>query len=193
MNKKGSLLGFLDNMQFMLILVIVIVGVIGVIYGLVTVGPLISGEGGSALRDIKLAVQQTDNNTAIGNATTISADTVTGVTGKMELLVYAIFIGLFIGFFIVAYEVKFYPFLSWAWIALMVVVVLFAIVLSNAYQEASADPTTAAYYATWGSTGYLMYYLPYIASALGLLSGVILFALSQKSPDEDLTTGSVNI
>lgn len=192
-NKKGSLLGFLDNMQFIVVLIMVLVGVIGVIYFLVVAGPLLSGSTSEAATAIRNAVQQSDNNTAVGNATTVATTMVIDVTGKMELLVYAVFFGLFIGFLVVAYEVKFYPFLSFAWIALMIVVVLFSIVISNSYQEDIAAGATAEFYSTWGNTGWIMTYLPHIFATLGLVSGILLFALSTRSPDEEVTTGSVNI
>lgn len=192
-NKKGSLIGFLDNIQFIFVLVMVLVGIIGVVYFLVVGGPLISGSIGDAATSIKSAVQQRDNNTDIGNATTTTANMVIDVTGKMELLVYALFFGLFLGFLVVAYEVKFYPFLSFAWIGLMIVVVLFSIVISNSYQEDIASGPTSEFYSTWGNTGWIMAYLPHIFTTLGLVSGILLFALSTRSPDEEVTTGTVNI
>lgn len=193
MNKKGSLIGFVDNIQFIFILVIVLALVVGLIYGAAVAGPLISGETTNAANSVKLAVQNSENNSALSNATTTTANTVTGVMGKMELLVYAVFFGFFIGFLVVAYEVKFYPFLSFAWIALMIIVVLFAIILSNAYAEQKIDGVTQEFYSTWGSTGWLMDYLPHIVGTLGLISTIMLFMLSSRSPDEEVTTGSVGI
>lgn len=194
MNKKGSLTGFLDNLQFIFVLVLVLVLVVGLIYGLVTLGSPAVGETKDAVNEIKSAFQKGDlNNSQLGNATEVTANMTTGVLGKMELFVYAIFFGLFIGFLVVAYEVKFYPFLSFVWIGLMFVVVIFSIILSNAYQEASIDPATSEYYSTWGDTEWLMIYLPHIFAVLGVISGILLFALSTRSPDEEINTGSVNL
>lgn len=192
-NKKGSLIGFLDNMQFIFVLIISLVFVIGFIYFAVVAGPLISGSASEAATEIRSAISNTDNNTEIGNATVTTTTIVIDVMGKMELLVYALFFGLFLGFVVVAYEVKFYPFLSFAWIALMIVVVLFAIVVSNSYQEDIAAGPTSEFYSTWGNVGWLMVYLPHIFAALGLISAILLFALQTRSPDEDVTTGSVNL
>lgn len=195
MNKRGSLIGFLDNMQFMLILIIVLALIVGLVYGLVTLGAPVVGETNNAATSIKdsFTTSPTMNNTDISNATVTTANITSGVLGKMELFVYAIFFGLFLGFLVVAYEVKFYPFLSFAWIGLMVIVVLFSIIISNAYQEESTNPATAAYYSTWGNAGWIMNYLPHIFAVLGLVSGILLFAISTKAPDEDLNTGSVNL
>ena len=193
MNKKGSLLGVVDNIQFIMVLVIILSLIIMGVWGAATLGPIVVGEGSSAATNIKSAVLATHNNTSLGNATTVSADTVTSTLGKVELLVYAVFFGLFFGFLIVAYEVKFYPFLSWAWIGLMFIVVLLAMVVSNAYQEQSLTDNTAGYYATWGTTSWVMNYLPHIFATLGLISGVMLFILRTRSPDDELTTGSVNL
>lgn len=193
LNKKATLLGFIDNIQFIFILIIVLALIIGLIYGLAVAGPLIAGETSNAADMVKLSIQTSDNNSAISNATTVSADVVTGVMGKMELLVYSIFFGLFIGFLIVAYEVKFYPFLSFAWLMLMIIVVLFAMILSDAYEIQKNETTTDELYSTWGSTGWLIDYLPQITSTLGLISTVLLFMLRNRSPDEEISTGSINI
>jgi hypothetical protein len=194
MNRKGSLGGFLDNFQFIFILIIVLVGIIGLIYGLAVTGPLVTGSVIDASDSIRDAVANSpENNTDLGNATSTVTSVVSKTMGKMELLVYASFLGLFIGFLVVAYEVKFYPFLSFAWIGLMIIVTLFAIVISNAYTNQSVDGPTAEFYSTWGSTGWIMTYLPHIFASLGLISGILLFTLQSRSPDEEATTGSVNI
>lgn len=194
MNKKGSLTGVLDNYQFIFTIIMVLVIAIGVLWGMFTLGPIMAGEGTQAVSAIKNDLQSTDaNNTEFSNATIVGADLTTSIIGKMEFLVYAVFLGCFIGFLIIGYEVKFYPYLSFVWIGLMIVVAFFSIIVSNAYQEDAANEITSSYFATWGSSGWVMSNLPYIVVSLGMISGILLFIMSSRQPDEEMTTGSVNI
>lgn len=189
MNKKGQLGGILNNIQMVLLIALVLGFIVGAVFILGTVGPIVSGEGKNIATQIRTAVNQNNPNTNLSAATTTTTTIVENVLGTGELLVYMFFMGLFIGYLILAYNVRTYPYLAFFWVFLMVVMVVLSVIVSNAYQQAAANGPTASFYTAWGTNNFLMENLPFIVAVIGIIGGILLFVIVQRVPEEELSSG----
>lgn len=178
-----------DKMMIVLVMFVILALIVAGIYGAFTIGPIAVGAGTTILGDIRTGMQQGQAPSGLINATNTSTNMVSGILGHIELMVYLCILGLFIGYLIVAYNVKTYPWLSFIWAFLMVILVVLSMFLSNAYAEAKALGETSEFYASWGSGHFIMDKLPFIVAFFGMLSAVLLFILMQRSPEEEQNLG----
>lgn len=172
-NKKG--IGFeIEKFLLMFIVLIIIVGAI-IVVGIM--GPIVFGTGTEVLNSVKdVATTASDGN--IKNATDTSITIAEGTINSFEYFVYIMFIGLTIGFLVVAYNVKAYPGLAPMWFILVILLTIAAVIFSNYYQEMQSG-IYSDYYSQWTMNDYIMEYLPYIVAVMGTVGGIVLFALSR--------------
>lgn len=180
MNRKGDIL---SNIMIVMVLIVVVVGIIGVFSLGSIVLPIISGEGIDAANMIQESVAAAGDS-GLTNASTVATSTTINTLGIVEMLVYFLFLGLVIGFIIVSYYIRTYPFLGFFWIGGMVIIVIISMIMSNAYEQAKTGDL-ASYYTTWGTNDLLMSYLPHIMAFITIFGGIVLFAIVSRDPEQE--------
>jgi len=186
MYKKMNRRGGLDRqIIFVLTLVVIFACVIFIIWGAATVFPLAVGSGQEITSTINDAIQTTDSGTPLGNASAAATNVASGVLGSIEFIVYAVMIGLFLGYLAICYYVRTLKILAAIWFIVIVLMVVAAMIVSNAYITAAADPTLGNFYQTWGSNDFMMRNLPFITGIVGVFSGLFLFVIMQREPEEE--------
>jgi hypothetical protein len=185
MNKVG----FTNQVMIILILLIVFTLVIGGVWIMSIAGPIIVGEGTTISNQISSVVHQNNPGTALDNATTVVTNTTTSGLGTLELLVFMLTIGLFLGYLVICYYVRTYQWLSVLWIGIIFLMVVMSFIFSNAYQQVSHQSELRSFYTSWTTMDYLMNYLPHITIALGIISGILLFTILVTEPEQDVMGG----
>lgn len=184
--KLNNKRGVVEQIMSILIIIIVLVVIVVLFWaGSVTL-PLLTGAGSDAINQISTTINTQAPNSDIANASNVATSIGTGVIGIMEYAVYFALIILIVGFMILAYYVRTYPFLSFFWVLIMIALTFLSMILSNAYTTASLQPATASYYSTWGSNGFIMENLPYIIVFVGFIGGIILFVLASREPESEV-------
>lgn len=181
MKKKG----LVEQIYLVMVLIVILITVIGLFSLGSIVLPILVGEGNS-VTDIIQTDLANSGIEPLQNASTVPAETVKGVLGVVELVLYFMFLGLIIGFVLIAYYVRSYPFLAWFWAGAMVIIVIMAMIMSNAYEQAKNEPDLQSFYLTWGSNDLLMSYLPHIILSIGILGGIILFVLISRDSESEV-------
>lgn len=181
-NKRGVV----QQIMSVLIIIVVLVVVIVMFWGGSILLPLFAGMGGETITQINNAVNTQSPNSELANATITATSIGTGVIGIMEYMVYFALIIMFVGFMILAYYVRSYPFLSFFWVLMIIALTFLSMILSNAYITASLQPATASYYSTWGSNNFIMENLPYVVVFVGIIGGIILFVLASREPESEV-------
>lgn len=183
MNKRGELT---NQIMMVIILCLVAAALIGAFWIVSVIGPIVAGEGTSIANQISTSVHSVSPNTGLDNATSVATNTTKGVLGTFELFVYLGFIGFFLGYLIICYYVRSYPFLAFFWIFIVIFLVFFSMLLSNAYQQAATTTLDmAAFYQSWGTNDFIMNYLPEIIAFMGITGGILLFVLVSREPESE--------
>lgn len=185
MNNEAE--GLIDKVMIVIILFVAIIAIVAV-YALVSIaGPVVVGEGKNAANIIQSSIDTSQPNSSISNASLVATSTVNGVLGTFELFVYLGFIGLFIGFMMICYYVRTYPFLSVFWFFIIIALVFISMLISNSYELAStSNSDMSSFYSAWGTNNFLMLNLPYIMAVFGVVSGVFLFVLISREPESEV-------
>lgn len=187
MNRKGELA---EQFTFILMMVAVLALIIAIIALVGLAAPPVIGEGKVAINQIQTAIHTNNPGSSLENSSSVATQAVYQGLGAMEILSYLMFIGLFVGYLIIAYYVRTYPYLAFVWIGLVVILVMLSIFISIAYQNAKATTTDLNnFYTSWGTNDFLLSHLPELATVLGLISMVLLFAIRGSEPqtEEGLT------
>lgn len=179
-----------DNLVSKIMIVIILFLVLAMLIGGYVLGsmilPILVGEGTHLTNVIQSDMDTHLPGSALANATAVATDTTQGVLGVFQLLVYFCLFGLIAGYFIIALYVRTYPFLAVFWIFLIIALVVFAMIFSNAYQYASTSSTDLeTFYTNWGTNHFMMTYLPHIVAVIGILGGILLFTLISKDPESE--------
>ena len=184
MNRKG----LVQQIMIIIILFIVAVVIIAGYWMVSMVGPIVVGEGSNVANQIQSAISSAEPaGSGLTNASSVATSAVTDVLGVFELITYFIFIGVIIGYILVAFYVRTYPFLIGFWIFIMVALVVIAMIVSNSYQLASTDANLSAFYSRWGTNDLLMNYLPHVVAIFGMVTTIMLFVLISRDPDAEVT------
>lgn len=174
MNRKG----LTEQFTFILMFAVVLFLIIGVISLISLIFPVIFGAGSNAVNLISTATHNTQPNTNLDNTTQQAATITTNAFGAMQGVNYLIIIGMILGFLIIAFYVKSYPYLAFIWIGLAIIMVMFSLFISVSYQTAkSTNNDLNSFYSTWGSNDFLMNNLPIITTVLGILGSILIFAI----------------
>jgi hypothetical protein len=178
---KKNRKGLLNQIMIVVILITVIIAIIGVFSLASIVLPVLTGEG----IEVATLLQTSMNESGIAemnDAGQVATSTTINVLGIFELLVYLFFFGLVIGFIMVAYYVRTYPFLAFFWAGGMVITTIIAMIMSNAYEQAKTGDL-AQFYNTWGTNDLLMSYLPHIMAVVTIVGGIVLFVLVSRDSE----------
>ena len=87
-----------------------------------------------------------------------------------------VFGGLMLGLFATSFFIEAHPIFVPIFALLLIIAIVIAIPLSNAYEELAADANLAGAAAQQGLIGFIMFNLPLVAFIVGILSLVIAFA-----------------
>lgn len=180
MKKKGEIL---NNILVVLIVIIAVIFIVAVFSLASIILPIITGEGIESARIIQSSIASAGNS-GLTNASNVATETTVSVLGNVELLVYFFFLGLILGYMMIAYYVRSYPYLAFLWIGFMILVVIISMFMSNAYELARNDSQVQDYYSTWGTNDFLMSYLPIIMTVIMIIGGILLFGIISTSDTE---------
>lgn len=119
--------------------------------------------------------------TALTNATETVFVPVNEGLGNLEWLSYFLLIIMVIGFMMLCFFVRTYPFLIIFWLLFVTVIVFSTIYISSAYEDlSSSNDDIGNAYRNWETNNFLLAYLPGITSAIGFLGGIVLFILASR-------------
>lgn len=182
-NKKG----LIDQITIVLIMAVALAFIILVFWAGSMVLPVLIGTGKQVTNQMQITVQQNNPNSDIANATSVSTSTANGILGIGETIVYIALLVLFVGFIMLAFYVRTYPFLAFFWVFIIIALVFMSMFVSNAYLTASQGDLKN-FYSDWGSNDFLMSNLPIIVAVVGVFGGIFLFVLASKEPESEVQT-----
>jgi len=105
-----------------------------------------------------------------------SISTVTEVVTTLRWASVGIFVVMVIAIFAAAYIVESHPIYLIPHIFFMIVAVIAAVVISNAYEEISTDPILSSTFSTFPAPNMLISYLPLWVAVVGFISVIFLVA-----------------
>jgi hypothetical protein len=178
--------GLLNQIYIVVILVAVLLFIIGLFSLGAIVLPIFAGQGIEVAGIVQNSLS-TSGNQELEDAGEVATSTTINVLGGLELLVYLTLIGLVLGYIMIAYYVRTYPFLAFFWIGALVGLVIIAMIMSNAYETAKTSPELEAFYSVWGTNDFLMSYLPHLVAFIGIIGGIVLFGLVATNDSETET------
>lgn len=188
MNKRGN---FMMGVYIILVMLIVFGAVMIFYYAWSLAGPIIQDLGQEVSNEI---IKATGNETAnnLSESATVAFGSARTSLGILQTVTILFFFVMILGFIIMAFFVRSYPFLLFVWIIGIIILVFVSIFLSASYEELkSTDGYLREVYASWGMNDFILSNLPAIFSIIGAMGAlVMLFVLSQ---DQDIETGGVGI
>ena len=176
MNNKGSLY---NNIMLGIILIGTLIGIIILFFLYTMIAPpatdsinTINGMVQGIVTDTK----QSEGN--LSNSLEISTRPISGISGIFEWVGYSMFVMLLVGYIMICYYVRSYPFLIAFWFIAIIGATLLSMILSNAYIDVSTGTDSIALaYQSYTTQDYMMTYLPHIIASTGLIAGIILFMI----------------
>lgn len=188
MNKRG----FDNQIMILIVLGIMVILFMGIIFIVAVAGPIVV-DLVSGTNDIvqDLAISKPPPNAGNSNAnfseiTQASFGNATEGVQQLQFLVYTLIIIMFLGFIAIAFYVRTYPFLIYIWILMIVVLAVFGLIITVAYQNIVDDNNYLAETVTsWKLTHFLMSSLPHIIVALGIVGGIIMFMLPSRDAESE--------
>lgn len=181
-NKKG----FVDKIMIVLIIAVVIAIFALIFFAGSLLLPILVGSGSMVIGQISNSVNTNSPNTELANATNTSLGIASNVLGVIELCVYIFMIILTLGFLALCFYVRTYPFLTYIWIFIIILLVFFSMFLSNAYITASQMGELQDFYALWGQNDFIMTNLPMIIAVIGIFGGIFLFILGTRDQESEV-------
>jgi len=88
--------------------------------------------------------------------------------------------GMILGIFVGSYMVTTKPIFFLPYIFIVIVAVVIAVGLSNAYETLASDPTLSATFLGFTGSNWILLKLPIIVSIVGIVGGIIMFARMGK-------------
>ena len=120
-----------------------------------------------------------------------SADTVkslqgitTGVTNKLDMVVFGVFIGLVIALIITGWFVGGIPIFAFIYSLIVIMGVIFSTVLANVWQTITAKAVFGATLSSFPISNHILNYLPLYTAVIGFIGLVVMFAKPAFSPGE---------
>lgn len=179
MNKRG---GFTDLFIFM-IFAVVIVFMCGVFIFI----------GGKANTEIHAQLDnQMFGNT---NATEVVTNTIGAVNNTYQSLYWIsifLIVGMIISIFIGSYLVTTKPIFFIPYLLIVIIAVIVAVGISNAYDEVIQNPTLADTFSGFVGANFIMLQLPIWVAVIGVVGGIIMF-VRMGSRENDIYQGGNGI
>lgn len=167
--------------------------VIGVLIGIMVMywfWSLVAPTATALTSDVSTIILNQARNSTDGNisaAANLAVTPAINVLGDFEFVTYTLLAGALMGFFLLCYYVRTYPFLLFFWIIGMFILTLVSIWLTSAYEDATrgADYLSTATTA-WTSNHYIMSNLPMIFVGVAIIGGIILFLLVSRETEAEV-------
>lgn len=153
-------------------------------------GPLLFGSVGDLGNTIKQGVENSGNPNLIAAQNSSIEPAIQGSVNNFEWITYSVLIVMLLGFIIMCFYVRTYPFLIFVWIAMIVILLLVSLILAYSYQETAAS-SVSGYYDAWENSDFLLKHLPVIILMTGLIGGIIMFVVASR--EEEIGGGSYPI
>lgn len=179
MNRKGDIFS-----SYMLIFILVGILLVGIFafFIISLIAPPVVG----SLDTIGGAVQQASGgNAELSQDINNTVVPIIQATHSIEWIGYGAMVFFFLGYFIMLFYVRSYPFLIFVWIVLVLVLVLLSIYLSNSYQNIATQNIGSVGYDSYQTNNYILSNLPIITGVIGLLGAVVLFVLVSRDTETD--------
>jgi hypothetical protein len=180
MNKKG----FLNQFITVLIIGVLLIAILLFVFVGGAILPIMT----STFGDLNTQVQDAMGNTGdpdIINAADVSFNNANKAVQNSEWIFFTLMIMVFIAFIALCYYSRVYPFLAFVWVGMMIVIIFISIFLTSAYQDMSSDPTLSTSYNAWGSSHFYLQYMPHIFAVIGVIGGIIMFALPSRDQEAE--------
>tara|TARA_Y100000310_G_scaffold337454_1_gene424565 strand:+ start:136 stop:663 length:528 start_codon:yes stop_codon:yes gene_type:complete len=161
-NKKGSLFDFLD------ILPIIFTGALMTVISIFLFRTLVDNG----------VFTTTPESSIIGNGF------VNNVIPTLDFFIIAMFIGLFLGSIVLTFALPSNPSLFWLNIALLFIVVILSVVLSNTYEFVTASPSLSQAVSDTTMATFFFSNLPIIASVYSVVLIMVMLGLKKREAIE---------
>lgn len=182
MNRKG----LVEQIYIVLIMAFVLALIILMFWvGSMTL-PILFGAGSMVTDQLSNSINTQSPNSDLSNATNTAISMTRGILGIGETLTYIAMLILIVGFIMLAFYVRSYPFLAFFWIFIIIALTFMAMLVSNSYTQASQSPATEQFYQQWGQNDFLMSNLPIIVVVIGVFGGIFLFVLASREPESEV-------
>jgi hypothetical protein len=173
--------GQLNSLLTILIMAFLLGGIIVIYYTYSLAVPFIS-KTTNELVSTTQSIAPDDGN--ITDNLAIATKPVAGINQVLSWFGYFALFFCLIGFLIIAYNVRTHPYMAVFWIALVLVLALLSMWLSNSYYELKiGDSYMRDAYESNVVNDFVMTYLPHIVVFFGLVGGVFLFVLISRDPE----------
>jgi len=173
-NKKG---GFTDLFIFMIVAFVI------VLFSGIMI--FISNETTDQLHE------SLDNMGLAGDGNNNASVVIDNTMGKTSLTFNALYwisvfliFGMIIAIFIGSYMVTTKPIFFIPYLFIVIIAVIVAVPMSNAYETLSADPTLASTYAGFIGSNWILAQLPIIVAIVGVTGGIIMFVRMGKREEQ---------
>src|SRR3990167_3812375 len=185
MNKKA-----MENQIWtVVILAAVLTGVILFAYVFSLLAPLITSTS-SEIKSIVVDATNKPEDANLSNSLNVGITAVDDTIQSLKWISYTYIIALFMGFLLMAYYVRTYPFLIVFWIIIIFALTFLSMILSNSYQEfaTSSNDLFGNAYASFGVNDFLMRNLPQMTVMFGIVGGIFLFILASRDSEAEASS-----
>jgi len=173
-DKKG---GFTDLFVFLIVSFILVLFCVVFLYMTTTV----TNEFRENIEDMGLVGDGTNNASVVLENTL--GKSVTSFKALEWITAFLMF-GMIIAIFIGSYMVTTKPIFFIPYIFIVIIAVIVAVAISNAYELLYADPTLASTFAGFVGASWMMAKLPIIISIVGMAGGIIMFVRMGKREEQ---------
>lgn len=171
MNRKG---GFTDLFVFMIIAFVLVLFTGVFIY--------ITNTATDEMRD-----HIGDMELSSVNASVVLEDTLGSAVQSFDALYWItafLIFGMIIAIFIGSYMVTTKPIFFIPYIFIVIIAVIVAVAISNAYELIASDPTLASTFAGFVGANWILVKLPIVVSIVGITGGIIMFVRMGKREEQ---------
>ena len=182
MNKRGQ--ADISNKILVVLIMIVAIGFIMLLIWALMIGaPIFTSLGQSALGEV-ISFSDSSGNEDLKDATDASLGNLNTSLNVIQYVVYILFFGFIIAFCLMCVFVRVYPFLLFLWIIGTIIITGLSIYLSWSYQRIlSNSGLVSAALQSWTTNHYILTYAPIIFAGLGIVGGIIMFALISRDQE----------
>lgn len=181
-NKKG----LANQIILLMVMAVVLILIMGLVFIWQLIGPPLQNTLQSSNTILQDTMSSTQDQKLI-NASQASFGNAAASLNNLEWFSYTMFIMMFLVFLIMCFYVRVYPFLIFIWLILVVLLFITSLYFAVTYQDLRADATLGSYYQSWENTDFMLKNLPAIVLIVGIVGGIIMFMIANRSPEVELS------
>lgn len=168
-NKKG---GILDLLLLMCVSFTIILIFGSVIYFFNVVNTQVTG--------IDEKVNPNDNET-IGDIAGYTFGKFNEAVGTLRFLAIVIFFAMMLNIFVTAFVTRNLPIFFIFYVFILIILVFFSAILSNAYELIRQDAVLGATFQSFTALDYFILYMPWTITIIGFIAGILMYAVNIES------------